>query len=236
MLCPLRRPASAGAAVARGRLGGVRGCSEVVETRLWGAAEADSQTGKSRAGSVRASAALGSLPESQVGTSRLAQKMVRVRTPDPGASLELLLILPAACQNLSVLSQSQSRERRDRSARRPLPLRGLDLGPYFPLTSTTNSQISALAGAYQRGKVHARAPGLRREGAAGRRHWRVNVPSRSSPPSWGVSQQPRPDFVESQVPLGPRVGKGYSSNRLPSPCANSGSPPGGCGTQGSPPK
>ena len=110
MLCPLRRPASAHAAVARGRLGGARGCSEVVERRLW--------VGRGRTPNVEEPRRIHSryrgvgFPSREPGWDLQAfPETMRVRTPSPGASLETLLILPAACQNPSRPSQSQSSER-----------------------------------------------------------------------------------------------------------------------------
>lgn len=110
MLCLLRRRASAHAAVARWRLGGARGCSEVVERRLW--------VGRGRFPNVEEPRRVHSrfrgvgFPSREPGWDLQAfPETMGIRTPSQDASLEPLLTLPAACQNLSRRSQSQCRER-----------------------------------------------------------------------------------------------------------------------------
>ena len=58
----------------RGGGSGARGAVQKLLKEGCGSAEADPRMWKSRGGSIRATAVLGSLPESQVGTSRLSQK------------------------------------------------------------------------------------------------------------------------------------------------------------------
>ena len=108
-MCPPRRPAGARAAAARGRLGGVRGHSEVVSEKVAGPQRPIPKQGKAAPGPFALLPPW--VPPREPGWDLQAfPGMMPVRTPSPGASLEPFLVLPAACLKVSRLSQPHPRE------------------------------------------------------------------------------------------------------------------------------